>query len=192
MLKVNCGCEVKKIDEILKNKEQYAKEFSEGDPSLEKVLKLLWNEGFETIGCCAGHPDKKIKPYVGIRLKNIEKAINLLSSLDKKDVHISFVSFKGLNSFAIRKNKDENAFENILKSYNKKGTKEDEVLKTITNKILNRKSEDYLNVHCFYNDNEFPRIYINTTDLNLITDYKQKYEYRLLNEKIHMHRFKIK
>ena len=191
MLESKCLYEVKDFSEILKNKKKYAKEFSEGDSSLENVLKLLWNESFETIGCCAGHPDKKMKPYVGIKIKNAKKTIDILSSLDKNDIHITFVSFKGVNNFCIRKNKEKNIFENILQSYNKKNIKEDELLKSIINKILNRESDEYLNIHCLYNDNKYPKIYINTTDLNLIKDYKTKYEYKILNKKICLYRFKI-
>lgn len=192
-MKTKCSCEVKKNDEILTNIDKYATDFSEGDSLLEKVLKLLWNEGFETIGCCKGHQEKNTKPYIGIKITSKEKILNLLSSLDKNDIHISFVSSKGRISCGIKKNKEENIFENILKFYNRIDVEEDKILKEIINEILSRKYTEYLNIHCIYAECRKPKIYINVMDLDLIEKYKQQgYEYKVLNKKIHLYRFKIK
>lgn len=71
-----------------------AKEYSEGSKQLEECLLELWNNNFETIGCCKGHTDKipPTKAYIGFKFNNNDTNIKFLSSLDKENIIITFVS----------------------------------------------------------------------------------------------------
>ena len=182
-------CNSKKIlfEDILNNKDKYSKEFSESEPLLEEVLKLLWNNNIETIGCCKGHDN--YKQYIGFRLDNIDKIIKLLSSLDKKQIQISFVKLNNKINVSIRKYGDIDIYNNIKNALNKDF--EDSYIKNIITKLLNNTSKEYFNIHLYYKDNVVSE-YLNTTDLDLIKEYKNKYEYKILNEKTHMYNFKIR
>lgn len=183
-------CEYDKVifDDILKDIDKYAKDFSENDPKLENALKLLWKNGFETTGCCKGHDNKKA--YIGIKVKDISKTTTLLSALNKNNIIISFLKYNDSFNCSIKSYNKSDIFTNIINSIDQKSI--DNNIKEILNKLEKRKSKDYLNVHLYYKDSIKPDIYINTTDLKLINEYKNKYDYKLLNEKINMYHFDLK
>ena len=162
------------MDVILKNIDKYAKEFSEGDESLEKVLKLLWTNGFETIGCCRGHDNKK--SYIGLNIKDEDKIIKLLSSLDKNNIIITFNSSNKYYNCSIKSYEENNnaIFKNILDSFSKENI--DDNIKSIIEEIKNRKSSDVLNIWLYYKNGKEPNEYRNTMDKELIEEYKKKYE----------------
>ena len=187
---MNVKCEYDKIsfDEILKNIDKYAKEFSENNELLEQALKLLWNNGYETIGCCSGHDNNKA--YIGLKINNTDKIIKLLSSLDKTNIQISFLRFEDKFNCSIKKYNDEDIFENIINSYNE-NLIDDEIKNTIK-KLKEYASDEYLNIHYYYTDNKLTNIFINTTNLELINEYKELYEYKVFNGKPDMYQFRIK
>ena len=108
-----------KQEVINKDKEKYAYEFSEGNHSLEKCLIKLWDEGFETIGCCGGHGNHE--SYIGFKLD--DKAIQFLSNIKKENIKITFSSLiideiQNLH-FTIKEINNDNIFDNIINSYDK-------------------------------------------------------------------------
>ena len=151
---------------INKDKIKYAHEFSEGNETLEKCLLTFWNEGFETIGCCNGHDDHK--SYIGFKLD--DKAIRLLSNIQKQNIKITFVSLfnkeKQNIHFSIKEINNDNMFDDILKTYN--CNKEiDENIKKVIN-FISKKFEGYVNIRMLYKEKLI--IYLVTDNLNLI-DY---------------------
>lgn len=173
-MKTTCREKVFDINIILEDIDKYAKEFSEGDKLLEKVLKLLWTNGFETVGCCRGHEDKK--SYVGFKITDEDKTIKLLSSLDKNNIVITFTSSEKDSISTIKSyvNNDNSIFKNILDSFTKE--KIDDEIKSVVEEIKNRKNKDYLNIRYYYENSESVNEYRNTTDKKLIEEYKKKYE----------------
>lgn len=85
------------MNEIFKNKELYAKEFSEGDIELEKLLLFLWKHEIETIACCAGHSDaeRESYPYIAIKIKEeyIDELLKFVDNAYTPDIMISFTSY---------------------------------------------------------------------------------------------------
>ena len=55
-------------DVIMQNPEKAIKEFGEGDPDLEELLRKCIGNKIETTGCCAGHPEKGdiYTPYIAL------------------------------------------------------------------------------------------------------------------------------
>ena len=151
---------------INQNKIKYAYDFSEGNKSLEKCLLMLWDNGFETIGCCGGHNGHK--SYIGFKLD--DKAIRLLSNIKKQDVKITFVSlFNEENqkiNFTIKEIYNDSMFDNILKTYNCKQTI-DEDIKLVIDFIL-KKFDGYVNIRMLYKKKLI--VYFVTDNLKLI-DY---------------------
>lgn len=186
-MKIICEYEETSFEAILNDVDKYAKEFSEGDPLLEQTLKVLWNSGFETKGCCRGHDNKRA--YIGIKINDTDKTIKLLSSLNKNDIIITFLSYEGELSCSIKSYNNNDIFSNILNSFDKNIV--DNEIEKVINKLAVRKNKDYLNVHFYYNGSTLPKMYINTTDLELINKYKNKFDYMILNEKINMYHFDI-
>lgn len=187
---MNIKCEYENISfkDILTNIDKYSKEFSEGNELLEITLKLLWKNDIKTKGCCKGHDNKK--QYIAIDLtKNKDIIINLLSSLNKKDIHISFVSMNNNIGVSIKKYKDEDIFKNIIESLNL--DKIDNNIKTIIENIINRNNDSYYNLHLYYNNNKLVSCILNTNDSNIIKKYIKKCEYKMLNEKLNMYQFKV-
>lgn len=176
------------FDEILKDVDRYAKIFSENEIKLEETLKLLWKNGYETIGCCKGH--KKESAYIGFSIKDTEKIINLLSSLEKKNIIISFLKFNGSINCSIKSYNKSDIFTNISNSINQKNS--DNKIKEILNKLEKIETNDFINIHLYYKDSSKPDIYLNTTNLKLINEYKNKYNYIILNEKMNMYHFELK
>ena len=158
-------------NEILNNINKYSKEFSEGDDRLEKVLKKLWTNGFETIGCCKGH-DEYEKQYIGLNRNDNEKIVRLLSLLNKEDISITFL----FNHVAIIKNKNNDIFTNILDSIDKincASTRDEEIAKVID--FIDNNNYDYTNIRFYYYKGKLNK-YINTCDANLINILNKKYK----------------
>lgn len=174
-----------KVMVIIMN-EILARQYSEGNNDLYQCLQLIWNNGFETIGCCKGHDNKR--QYIGFKINNLEKCINLLSSLNKEDIIISFLVEGNQRNFSIKKNKNKDIFNNIIDSLNKTST--DNVINKIGN-YINSYNDKYLNIHLYYLNNNV-NIYINTTNDNLINELKNKYKYTILNDKTNLYHFIIK
>ena len=170
--------------EELKNIDKYA----EGSEELKETLLCLWNHNIKTIGCCKGHDNKK--QYIGIKIEkeSVDKIINLLSSLSRKDLHISFVSQDDKNNCAIKKYNDD-IYNNIKQAINKKETDND--IKDIINKIKDRNKSTYINTHIYYKNNKVEKKYIVTNDIDLINKYKEKYEYKMLNKNANLYYFTI-
>ena len=161
------------INEILCNMDKYAKEFSEGEPQLEKTLKKLWENDFVTIGCCKGHKDHG-RQYIGLKRKDNKKIMKLLSALNKEDITISFL-FKNIS---IKKNKESDIYSNVLNSLEKvDDIKIDEdILKVID--FIDNSNYDYTNIHFYYYKGVLNK-YVNTCDVNLINILKTKYDYKI-------------
>lgn len=62
---------ITKLD--LKTKQECAKEYAEGDSSLENLLLYLWANGIDTYACCAGHKEKNWEPYIFFEISKIDK-----------------------------------------------------------------------------------------------------------------------
>ena len=124
------------MDEILAEKEKYAKEFAEGNENLEKALLCLWGKGLTTTACCAGHPVEETEEYINYNNPAItfyfdddyEELVRLISSLDKNNIiNIDFfvgselktVSIQGIkertNEFFIDMCKDNNIIDENIK-----------------------------------------------------------------------------
>ena len=184
-LKVNCNSEILNNEDILNNIDKYAKEFSEENENLEKVLKLLWNDGFETVGCCG---DNSNTSYIGFKVVDINKLIRLFSSINKSDVRIAIVKNASSFTCSIKKYKNEDIFLNILNNYNKNLVDND--IKRLFEKFNDYKGIEYINSQYYYFDNNLYK-YFNTSDLDIVNDFKDKYEYKVLNEALHLYSFKI-
>lgn len=162
------------INEILCNMDKYAKEFSEGEPQLEKTLKKLWENEFVTIGCCKGHGDHR-RQYIGIKRKDNRKIVKLLSALNKEDITITFL----LKNVVIKKNKESDIYFNVLDSLEKlDDIKIDEdILKVID--FIDNNNYDYTNIRFYYYKGVLNK-YVNTCDVDLINVLKNKYDYKII------------
>lgn len=59
----------------IKEKNQFAEDFSEGSKELKNLLLKMWDNGIETIACCAGHENgtgklKILSPYISFYIDN--------------------------------------------------------------------------------------------------------------------------
>jgi hypothetical protein len=173
------------------NKEELASTYSEGCNDLYFCLINLWDNNFETIGCCTGHNGKKgYRQYIGLKKKDNKKIIELLSLLNKEDITISFLN----NNVSIKKNKNKDIYENVLESIKKineinKIAIDSEIVDTIS--FIDNNDYDYVNIHHYYYKGILKK-YINTSDIKLINKLKEKYEYKVLDEKLPMYHFIIK
>lgn len=177
-----------KQEVINKDKEKYAYEFSEGNHSLEKCLIKLWDEGFETIGCCGGHGNHE--SYIGFKLD--DKALQFLSNIKKENIKITFSSLiiDGIQNlhFTIKEINNDKMFDNILNTQciiNKV----DKDIMTVINFIL-KKHLGYVNIRIWYE--KTTKIYIVTDNLKLI-EYFSKHNEKtiILNNEKHLCSFKI-
>lgn len=176
----------------MKNKEELARLYSEGSKELYNCLLGLWDNGFETLGCCKGHDDEKNnhRQYIALKKNDNDKIIKLLTLLDKKDIIISFLN----DHVSIKKNNDIDIYNNILNALDNYKTSNtinlDKDIIDIINFIDNN-DYNYVNIHLYY-DNQNIKKYINTSDMKLINELKDKYEYKVLNNKLPMYHFIIK
>lgn len=70
------------FNEVLKNKDYFAKIFSEGNPDLEKLLLDLWDREIETYMCCTGHEiGDAAYVMVYLPLDDKERMYNVISSV---------------------------------------------------------------------------------------------------------------
>ena len=170
------------------NKEKYAKEFSEGNSSLEKCLLLLWDKGYKTIGCCGGHNNKGA--YIGFELD--KKTAKFLSNMKKDNIKITFSSLINEKTnqlhFTIKEINNDKIFENIIKSHNKDKPIDNNIV-TAINFIL-KKYLGYINIRIWYG--KTITTYIVTDNLKLI-DYFSKHNEKtlILDENKHLYSFKI-
>lgn len=161
-----------KQEVINKDKEKYAYEFSEGNHSLEKCLIKLWDEGFETIGCCGGHGNHE--SYIGFKLD--DKAIQFLSNIKKENIKITFSSLiiDGIQNlhFTIKEINNDKMFDNILNTQfiiNKV----DKGIMTVIN-FISKKIDGYVNIRIWYK--EKINIYIVTNNEELIDYFSNIYK----------------
>lgn len=86
-------------DDILDKKkleiEEFAKEFSEGNAILEKLLLSMWDNGIKTIACCAGHEDRESDPYIAFEVNGCSNPLihTILSFLFKNNYIHGDVTF---------------------------------------------------------------------------------------------------
>ena len=161
-----------KQEVINKDKEKYAYEFSEGNHSLERCLIKLWDEGFETIGCCGGHGNHE--SYIGFKLD--DKAIQFLSNIKKENIKITFSSLiiDGIQNlhFTIKEINNDKMFDNILNTQfiiNKV----DKDIMTVIN-FISKKIDGYVNIRIWYK--EKINIYIVTNNEELIDYFSNIYK----------------
>ena len=178
-----------KQDIINKDKEKYAYEFSEGNHSLEKCLLKLWNEGFETIGCCRGHDNHKA--YIGLKLD--EKAIKFLSNIKKENIIITFLSFINEKTnnlhYSIKEINSNKIFNNIINSFDKDNKIDNDIMVAI-NFIL-KKHYGYINIRIYYK--KTTTTYIVTDNLELIKYFlKHNEKSTILDKYKHLYSFKIR
>ena len=171
----------------MNNNEILARNYSEGSIELYNCLLELWKNDFETIGCCKGH-NNNIQ-YIGLNRNNNDKLIKFLSLINKDDIVISFLN----NHISIKKNKNKDIYNNILNSI--KNINENDIVnidREIENSInfIDNNNYKYVNIHHYYYKGTLKK-YINTSDLDLINNLKEKYKYKVLNEKLPMYHFII-
>lgn len=171
----------------MNNNEILARNYSEGSIELYNCLLELWKNDFETIGCCKGH-NNNIQ-YIGLNRNNNDKIIKFLSLINKDDIVISFLN----NHISIKKNKNKDIYNDILNSI--KNIYENDVVdidREIENLInfIDNNNYKYVNIHYYYYKGTLKK-YINTSDLDLINNLKEKYKYKVLNEKLPMYHFII-
>lgn len=166
------------MNEILCNMDKYAKEFSEGEPQLENVLKNLWKNNFKTIGCCKGHEDHG-RQYIGLKRKDNKKIVKLLSGLSKDDLTITFL-FKNVG---IQKNKESDIYSNVLNSLEETNEVkiDEDILKVID--FIDNNNYDYTNIRFYYYKGVLNK-YVNTCDVDLINILKDKYNYKIIASSI--------
>lgn len=171
----------------MNNNEILARNYSEGSIELYNCLLELWKNDFETIGCCKGH-NNHIQ-YIGLNRNNNDKLIKFLSLINKDDIVISFLN----NHISIKKNKNKDIYNDILNSI--KNINENDIVnidREIENSInfIDNNNYKYVNIHYYYYKGTLKK-YINTSDLDLINNLKEKYKYKVLNEKLPMYHFII-
>lgn len=174
------------IDEIKNNIDYYAKEFSEGNPNLENLLKEMWNRNFETVGCCTGHDnDKSAKPYIAFKVNDKNKTLNLISSINKKNIRISFTTNEGEINCIITSRNRQDIFNDIIKSLDRTNTDID--LNKLLDKVINLNKDSYNNLLIYYDDNgNIESIRFNTEDKDTIEKLmKDNYSYQALNKSIY-------
>ena len=178
------------INDLIQQKEKFAKMFSEGNNNLEICLLKLWNNNIYTIGCCAGHSEKV--PYIGIDLNNsnINNVITLLNNLKKDNIKLTFTSntithYVGIKGIDIN---DKTIFNNITDSINNI-SKSDEFKEQI-NEILNW-NNGYINYQYIYKNNILVSKYCATNNSDKIKEFIDKYNYKVLNEKNNYYSFKL-
>jgi hypothetical protein len=114
------------MNEVLQDRINNAKVFSEGNVFLEKTLLKLWDEGYSTTACCAGHPVEENENYyypndpnISLRYNedNYEDIVRLLSSVDLNNLKdLSVASNKVLHLTGV-KNKTNEFFNDLNKKF---------------------------------------------------------------------------
>lgn len=169
-------------DEIKKKIDYYAKEFSEGNPILENLLKEMWQRDYETIGCCTGHEDDETsRPYIAFVVNNKSKTINLLSSINKDNIRIGFVTDNGKLQCSISALNDQDIFQDIIDSLDKDSNNED--ILNYLDKMLELDNNKYNNLIIYYRNNKIDKIRFNTNDMVIVQKLIDKgYSYQKLGK----------
>lgn len=100
--------------------EQAARDFSEGNESLKKLLLYCFENGIQTRACCAGHEDKKQSPYITFEFneKNLQAIIKIIQRFaNQSKAWMSFTKQPNVvSSFEIHLDKDkkDEIFNDIL------------------------------------------------------------------------------
>lgn len=174
------------IEEINNNIDYYAREFSEGNPNLENLLKEMWARNFETVGCCTGHDnDESAKPYIAFKVNDKNKTLNLISSINKNNIRIGFTTNKGEINCGITSRNRQDIFNDIIKSLDKTNT--NMYLKEVLDKVFDLNRVNFNNLIIYYDDNgNIEGIRLNTDDNNTIEKLiKDNYSYQPLNKNIY-------
>ena len=126
--------------EIMEHKKYYAKLFSEGRESLEKMLLAAYDNGTMTRACCAGHIDNKItSSYIYFRSQ--KKDLKLLSSISKR------INNSGLKDYCMTTEEIKLGLRDLNKYFlgvHIDYDKADLVFETITELIKNKEQDDSL------------------------------------------------
>lgn len=127
------------MKEVLQDRINNAKVFSEGNVFLEKTLLKLWDEGYSTTACCAGHPVEENENYyypndpnISLRYNedNYEDIVRLLSSVDLNNLKdLSVASNKVLHLTGV-KNKTNEFFNDLNKKFDEYEERVDALIKS--------------------------------------------------------------
>jgi len=111
-----------KIEDYIKA----AKEFSEGDKELEKLLLYCFSNRIKTVACCKGHKEKETLPYISLSYNENNKEIiyEMMSLFNNYDINISFIKSIGGYIFSIYSLKENFELFKIINNYLKSKTKE--------------------------------------------------------------------
>ena len=177
---------LEEMKNILLDKDNYAKKFAEGNIDLENALLSLWDKGYCTTACCAGHETVETESYIYnndpaivVYYENdVEKEISLISSLDKNNIK-SIDIFSEHNCITFTGIKDNKSL--FFKDFSKDYDKFDDNYKLLMEFSLNND----LDVDISYNNGEIEKIMITTTNqdvANLLKDYAECNEYEYDNK----------
>lgn len=84
----------------IKNFEQAARDFSEGNKELEQLLLDCFNNSIMTTACCAGHVERGQKPYISFKLNELNKKYydNLLLQLSESGYEFRYIKVENNQS----------------------------------------------------------------------------------------------
>lgn len=178
------------LDELKNNQENFAENFSEGNPNLKRLLLTLWDKNIETVGCCAGHELETgyENANIGIKFDNI---INYLPALINKLIQTNLDFRIGFNlgtnnggkltGFTIKDPKDTNELFITLTDELKKLNEESfddkcfdevvEIMKIIKDRNLGfYPGTDYSDIFQIHYHN-LDKVFILVTNIDYILDY---------------------
>ena len=100
------------INEIKQNKEEYAKDFSEGDKILEAILRLAFKNDIYTQACCKGHPFTELiyAPYLVFLVEEKNKKMYSMmleyfeKSKNKELLNVGLIKVNGYVAISIHHN----------------------------------------------------------------------------------------
>ncbi len=125
-----------KFEDALKDKNYFAKLFSEENPELEKLLLNLWDKNIETYMCCTGHnygDAAYIMMYLPLDEKEtIYNIINSVYNLEGVTTRLGREHNRKKLLIDIKAYNDNSFFRNINKSINKNISK-DKVVDDLVN-----------------------------------------------------------
>lgn len=175
------------FEDIKKNKEKYAKEFSEGNSDLESCLLKLWNNDICTVGCCIGHGISS--PYIAFELNyNVDSIKKILNNIIKENIRLNFTCNEFNKTIGIKSidSNDFSVFKKIYAAIDKDINSDNYDLEI--NKCLSWDSGYYNSVYYYNKDNK--RVIV-TNNIDEINNLKNKYKYDLINKKINLYQFYI-
>ena len=85
----------------LKDYEKAARDFSEGNKELEKLLLNCFHRGIQTTACCGGHENENRKPYISFSYspENEQVIYALLSNLKDRECVFRYNKLANRKSF---------------------------------------------------------------------------------------------